>query len=88
MFKQCDGIFLSNPECYEPAAVAGMREWFAETQREVFVAGPFAPTGKYAADNENAQSAKGSEIGRFLDSTLESHGEKSVLYVRNVSCRQ
>ncbi|OBZ67123.1 Anthocyanidin 3-O-glucosyltransferase [Grifola frondosa] len=76
-----DGVLLLSAEAYEPECVAAVREWFAQTSRSVTVCGPLLPSGKNAAAHEKQQSSEGSEIQKFLDSILESHGAHSLLYI-------
>ncbi|OBZ67170.1 UDP-glycosyltransferase 88A1 [Grifola frondosa] len=76
-----DGVPLLSAEAYEPECVAAVREWFAQTSRSVTVCGPLLPSGKNAAAHEKQQSSEGNEIQKFLDSTLESHGTHSLLYI-------
>ena len=79
-----DGMLLVTPECYEPAAVAAVRSWFAETGREVYVCGPLLPaTSKETAQGQERKHVGGSsEIEDFLNATLKTAGPKSLLYVR------
>lgn len=81
LFNDCDGIWLSTPECYEPETAQQMREW-SRSKRQVVVAGPFIPTVAHASSSESSQSPKSAEILSFLDRVLDSHGERAVLYVR------
>lgn len=74
----CDGILLSTPERYEREAVEGVREWYAETSRSVYVCGPLLPP---VSTNKEDNSEKGAAIVKFLDTTLETHGPNSLLYV-------
>ena len=75
-------MFLITPEPYEPVAVAAVREWYAETNRPVYVCGPLLPeSGSHAAKHEQKQSKESTEIQEFLDTHLKISGEKSVLYV-------
>lgn len=78
-----DGVFLFTPETYEPEAVAAMKGWFAETGRSAYVCGPLLPSASKAtaAANEKRQSKEASEIQEFLDATLKTSGENSLLYV-------
>ncbi|KAI0674842.1 UDP-Glycosyltransferase/glycogen phosphorylase [Trametes maxima] len=77
-----DGIFLLTAEPYEPGAVEAVRKWFGETGRPTYVTGPLLPPpSSTAAENEKKQSKQATEIGEFLDSTLNSSGERSLLYI-------
>ncbi|KAI0743898.1 UDP-Glycosyltransferase/glycogen phosphorylase [Daedaleopsis nitida] len=82
-FEKNDGVVLFTPECYEPEAVAGVRAWFAETGRPVYTAGPLLPSASQATANANEVklSAEGSAFQTFLDETLKTSGEKSLIYI-------
>lgn len=87
---------MSTAEPYEAEAIAEIKAWFAETSREVYTFGPLLPFGQKAIEGEQRQSEKSAEIAKFMQTTLESHGPKSLLYVRycgvpladfsNISC--
>lgn len=89
LVEASDGIFLFTPESYEPYAVAAVRRWFRETGRPVYTTGPLLPDASKsegaAADHEKTLSKEGAEIQQFLDDTLKSSGEKSLVYVSNLS---
>ena len=78
-----DGAILFTPESYEPEAVAAFKGWFAETDRPAYVSGPLLPSAskKTANESEKKLSKESAEIQEFLDSTLKTSGEKSLLYV-------
>lgn len=81
--ESCDGVFLTTPEPYEPEAVAAVRDWFGKTGRPVYVCGPLLPpTSATATAKEQQQSTEAVQIQEFLDTTLKTSGEKSLLYVR------
>ncbi len=62
-----------------------MRGWYAETGRPVYVCGPLLPpTSATATAKEKQQSKEAIEISEFLDTTLKTSGEKSLLYVCHV----
>ncbi|KZT72409.1 glycosyltransferase family 1 protein [Daedalea quercina L-15889] len=77
----CDGLILAGPECYEPEAVAALRDWFAESSRPVYACGPLIPHGPQAVSFERQQSPEAAKIEGFLDAMLASHGDNSVIYV-------
>ncbi|KAH9901483.1 UDP-Glycosyltransferase/glycogen phosphorylase [Cubamyces lactineus] len=79
--QSCDGIILFTPESYEPEAVAAMKAWMVERGRSAYVCGPLLPTGSQAAVNEKKQSKETVEIEEFLNTTLKTSGEKSLLYI-------
>lgn len=81
--ESCDGAFLITAEPYEPEAVAAVKGWFGKTGRPAYVCGPLLPpTSIIATAKEKQQSTKAAEIQEFLDSTLKTSGENSLLYVR------
>ncbi|KAI0633619.1 UDP-Glycosyltransferase/glycogen phosphorylase [Trametes polyzona] len=76
------GAFLITAEPYEPEAVAAFKSWYAETGRQAYVCGPLLPpTSATAVEKEKQQSKQGAQIQEFLDSTLKTSGEKSLLYI-------
>ncbi|KAI9066618.1 glycosyltransferase family 1 protein [Trametes sanguinea] len=80
-FEACDGGFFTSPASYEPEASGKVKEWLGETGRPAYICGPLLPEGSEAGSNETKQSAKGAEIMEFLDTTLKTSGEKSLLYI-------
>lgn len=84
VLDECDGIIIATPECYEPEAVTGIREWFAETSRQIFAVGPLLPVSgsSSALLGESQLSANAADIQNFMDTTERSHGKGSMLYVR------
>ena len=74
---------MITPASYEPEAVAAARAWFAEKGRPAYAVGPLLPSASKATAqaNEKKQSAEASEIQEFLDATLKTSGEKSLVYV-------
>ena len=84
-WDQCDGAILSTLESYESEAIARITEWQKELSREVYTFGPLFPTWAEAAAGEQKQSDKAEEISRFLETTLETDGPNSLLYVRHLS---
>ncbi|KAI0674843.1 UDP-Glycosyltransferase/glycogen phosphorylase [Trametes maxima] len=82
MFETVDGVFLLTAEPYEPGAVEAVRTWLGETGRPTYVTGPLLPPQSTAAsENEKKQSKVATEIEEFLESTLKTSGEKSLLYI-------
>ncbi|KAH9895042.1 UDP-Glycosyltransferase/glycogen phosphorylase [Cubamyces lactineus] len=78
----CDGVFLFTAESYEPEAVAASRLLLAKTGRSAYTCGPLLPpAGSHAVIHEKRQSKQGVEIQNFLDATLKTSGEKSLLYI-------
>ncbi len=78
-----DGAILFTPESYEPEAVKAYKGWFAETGRPAYVSGPLLPSAskKTANESEKKLSKESAEIQEFLDETLKTSGEKSLIYV-------
>ena len=81
--ENADGVLLFTPESYEPEAVAAVRGWFRETDRQVYACGPLLPSASkaVAVANERKLSKEAAEIQAFLDEALRTSGEKSVVYV-------
>lgn len=81
--ESADGAILFTPESYEPEAVAAFKAWFAGTGRPAYVSGPLLPSAskKTANESEKKLSPESAEIQEFLDNTLKTSGEKSLLYV-------
>ncbi|KAI0760274.1 UDP-Glycosyltransferase/glycogen phosphorylase [Fomes fomentarius] len=80
--EKTDGVFLFTPESYEPEAVAAVRRWFGETGRPAYAVGPLLPAAsKAAASKERKLSSESDEIQTFLNDTLKSSGEKSLVYI-------
>ncbi|KAH9927773.1 uncharacterized protein B0H18DRAFT_1118302 [Fomitopsis serialis] len=77
----CDGLLIASPECYEPEAVAALRDWMAESSRPVYACGPLIPSGARAVAFEKLQGSEAAKVESFLDAKLASHGQHSVLYV-------
>ena len=86
MLESLSGAMLITTNSYEPEAVAATKAWYAETGRHAYLVGPLLPTASKgtAAANEKKQSAEAGEIQAFLDETLKTSGEKSLLYVSSV----
>ncbi|KAI0631464.1 UDP-Glycosyltransferase/glycogen phosphorylase [Trametes polyzona] len=77
-----DGAFLMTAEPYEPEAVAAAKGWYAETGRPAYVCGPLLPPRSATAiEKEKQQSKEAGQIQKFLDTTLKTDGEKSLLYI-------
>lgn len=83
----CDGTLLHTAESYEHEAVAAVKKWYAETGRSAYLCGPLIPpkTANTIA-KEKQQSNNSAEIQEFLDSTLNTAGRKSLLYVCRDCC--
>ncbi|TCD71978.1 hypothetical protein EIP91_000110 [Steccherinum ochraceum] len=82
-YEECDGLILTTPEAYEPAAVAATKEWFADTKRDVWAIGPLFPSlsSQEAIAGETAQSKDSGEIKIFMDDVLARHGQHSMIYI-------
>ncbi|KAL1942706.1 hypothetical protein VTO73DRAFT_4946 [Trametes versicolor] len=80
--ESCDGALLITAEPYEAEAVAAVKNWYAETGRPAYVCGPLLPpTSATATAKEKQQSTEAVQIQEFLDTTLKTSGEKSLLYI-------
>ncbi|KAL7281208.1 hypothetical protein ACG7TL_004516 [Trametes sanguinea] len=78
---EADGVFAVTPTSYEPEAVASMRKWLNGLSKSLYVVGPFLASGTQAAKYEQQQSAQAPEIVAFLNQTLKTAGERSLLYI-------
>lgn len=82
LHDECDGIVSVSNSVYEPEGVDALRRWMGDG-RQVYAIGPLAPQELSAASKQH--EVEGSENGRnimeFLDKTLKSHGERSLIYV-------
>jgi hypothetical protein len=76
-------IQATDPICDPGAKV--MEEWMGSFSppRKVYNIGPQLPFGpaKASADGDLASSPNAKEIVNFLDSSLQTHGPNSVVYV-------
>ncbi|KAI0760255.1 UDP-Glycosyltransferase/glycogen phosphorylase [Fomes fomentarius] len=81
--EKTDGVFLFTPESYEPEAVATVRRWYGETGRPAYAVGPLLPAASKAAaaSKERKLSSESDGIQTFLDDTLKSCGEQSLVYI-------
>ncbi|KAJ3487414.1 hypothetical protein NLI96_g3561 [Meripilus lineatus] len=81
--EKCDGLIMTTPEEYEPEAIADFKTWFSKTSRSVYHLGPLLPAlnNPKVSDEEKSIAVKGQEISRFMDSSLQSHGPQSMIYV-------
>ncbi|OCH85811.1 UDP-Glycosyltransferase/glycogen phosphorylase [Obba rivulosa] len=77
----CDGILMSSPESYESECVAGVRKWYAETSRSAYACGPLLPEEGQSMSKEKDSSEKGAAIEKFLNTALQMHGPKSLVYI-------
>ncbi|TCD71965.1 hypothetical protein EIP91_000097 [Steccherinum ochraceum] len=82
-YNDTDGVILTSPEVYEPAAVAAMKDWMTAIGRDAWAIGPLQPSSgsKEAVAGEGAQSEKSAQIKEFMDTALAKYGEQSMLYI-------
>ena len=59
-----------------------LRDWYTQEKREVYVVGPLLTTSSHALDVEKRQSDRATDIEKFLNSSLVTHGPQSLVYVR------
>ena len=89
MARECDGFVSVSSAAYESESLDAMRSWLAETNRPVYAVGPLVPPGygdaaglsPVAKKMEIDSSKNGTEFQTFLDKTLKSHGDRSLIYV-------
>jgi len=87
-FLECDGAILVSSEAIEHEGIQAWREWFAETNRQIFVFYPPEPPnpkaevvstpGPEITEDADTHSDK---ITKFLGWALSVHGEQSVVYI-------
>ncbi len=78
---KCDALLLNTSEAYEPEAIAGFRDWFAETSRTVYAVGPLVSIRDQVVVPWKEFSTNPTEVETFLEQALNDHGEKSLVYV-------
>ncbi|KIP11599.1 glycosyltransferase family 1 protein [Phlebiopsis gigantea 11061_1 CR5-6] len=82
LIQECDGIVASAFQNVEPVdGLQAIAEFYRPTSRQVYIVGPLLPSTKRAAAVEMEEAAKSPEIMTFMDETLRSHGEKSLIYI-------
>ncbi|GJJ15650.1 hypothetical protein Clacol_009928 [Clathrus columnatus] len=84
--RECDGMVSSSNEIYDHELNAAFREWFSERNKAIYFIGPLLPpdmpqSSSISHKKDLEISSNGKDIELFLDKILESHGEKSLLYV-------
>ncbi|KAH9893511.1 UDP-Glycosyltransferase/glycogen phosphorylase [Cubamyces lactineus] len=77
---QVDGILTFDAAAYNLEATKALREWFGETGRKVYYAGPLIPKAPRPKSHVSPDGDEGDVIA-FLDKQLAERGEKSVIYV-------
>jgi hypothetical protein len=88
---ECDGMVQqSDPVC--DSGTEAMEKWMSSFSppRKTYNVGPQKPSGPADAitSGDLASSPGAKEIVEFLDSTLQHHGPRSILYVSNLSDRR
>ena len=56
-----------------------LKQWFSDTQKEVYVLGPLLPSD---IGTQNGEDGAGVDFENFLGEILEQHGKGSVFFVR------
>ena len=80
-FESFDGVILSSTEAYEQKAIDHITQWQNELSKEVYTLGPLLPVDSNLIGDGGIQNDTTEEIKQFLDTTLETDGPCSVLYV-------
>ena len=80
-FESFDGVILSSTEAYEQEAIDHITQWQNESSKEVYTLGPLLPVDSNPIGDGGIQNDTTEEIQQFLDTTLETDGPCSVLYV-------
>ncbi|KAJ8495343.1 hypothetical protein ONZ51_g1760 [Trametes cubensis] len=81
MLQQTDGLITMDAAAYNPAVTSAMREWFAETGRKVYYAGPLITSAQRPCSPSLFVGQDSANIKAFLDRQLTRHGENSVLLI-------
>ncbi|KAI0653182.1 UDP-Glycosyltransferase/glycogen phosphorylase [Cubamyces menziesii] len=75
-----DGLLTFDAAAYNPKATKALREWFGETGRKVYFAGPLIPSAPRPI-SRGLQGGVEGDVMAFLDKQLAERGEKSVIYI-------
>ena len=60
-----------------------MKQWFSDTQKELYVLGPLLPSGYgVQVETQNAEEGASADFETFLGEMLVQHGKGSVFFVR------
>ena len=76
-----DAVVVMTTETYEPEAVAALRQWYGDLNKPAYIVGLPLARGSHASSGEKIQSKEADQIEMFLDHTLATSGDKSLLYV-------
>ncbi|KAF8797535.1 UDP-Glycosyltransferase/glycogen phosphorylase [Phlegmacium glaucopus] len=79
-FKECDGVIVTTSSIYDGASLDAMKQWFADTQKEVHVLGPVLPLG-YGIESKNSEEGASGDVEAFLEKMLVEHGKRSVFFI-------
>ncbi|KAL1948023.1 hypothetical protein VTO73DRAFT_12098 [Trametes versicolor] len=74
VLQETDGVITFDAAGYHPEATAAFRDWFSETSRRVYFAGPLVAMRRAEEQDRDGVLA-------FLDTQLESRGERCVVYI-------
>jgi hypothetical protein len=82
--QTCDGILGASTSAFEKEAISGGRKWFESIGLDTYIVGPLenAPVRDEASISKHSE--EDTKIFSFLDSMQQKHGNKSVIYVRNL----
>lgn len=76
---ESDVILVTTTYAFEKESLEGLKSWFSDWNKDVFVIGPLLPSGYGTL----ADSPRGSnEIQEFLDKKQSEDGPNSVVLVR------
>lgn len=76
----CDGMLIATPHVFETAETLGsLSQYYGG---EVYAIGPLLPTASDASSLEKSKSKDTTQIEELLARVLQSHGPKSLVYVR------
>ncbi|KAH9848125.1 UDP-Glycosyltransferase/glycogen phosphorylase [Lenzites betulinus] len=78
---QTDGVLTLDAADYYPEVASEFREWFAETSRKVYYAGPLVPSSGILIPAAAERDPAVCGAARFLDEQLAAKGERCVIYI-------
>ncbi|GJJ13424.1 hypothetical protein Clacol_007678 [Clathrus columnatus] len=84
MLHECDGMICASSTAFEPVTSRAVKEWFAKTNRSLYVVGPLLPDSVLLGASEAVEptpETNDKEVLAFLDSIYATSGPHSLIYV-------
>ncbi|EIN11483.1 UDP-Glycosyltransferase/glycogen phosphorylase [Punctularia strigosozonata HHB-11173 SS5] len=83
--QECDGVVQTSDPSWNRGGIDAMERWMSSfvPPRKVYSVGPQLPSGplEFTRSGDLAQSTVSFAVLNFLDGKLQSHGQRSVLYI-------